>query len=69
MLFLVLQTDGREGSAGIKLRLTLRQIRAQNWTFLSLTIRLKRMKDKTLIVRSVLAASLKTTMKKSGYVV
>jgi hypothetical protein len=67
MLFLVLQKDGREGFAGIHLRLTFHQIRIPKWMFLSLTIRLKRMRNKTLMVCSVLVVSLKTTMEKSVY--
>jgi len=61
MLFLVLQKDGREWFAGIQLRLTRHQIRALTQLFLSLTIRQKK-GNKTLIVCSVLAVSLKTTM-------
>jgi hypothetical protein len=60
MFFLVLQKDGKEGFAGIQLRLTLHQIRTLTWLFLSLTIRRKKM-----IVCSVLVVSLKTTMEKT----
>jgi hypothetical protein len=67
MLFLVLQKGGREGFAGIQLRLTLHQIRTPNWLFLSLTIRLKTMRNKTLTVCSVLVISLNATMEKSGH--
>jgi len=63
MLFLVLQKDGREGFAGIQLRLTLRQIRTLTKLFLSMTIRRK--KNKTLIVCTVLVVSLKITKEKS----
>jgi hypothetical protein len=67
MFFLVLQKDGRERFAGFELRQTLHQIRTPNWLFLSLTIRMKRMGNKTLTVCSVLVVSLKTTMEKRGY--
>jgi hypothetical protein len=65
-MILVLQKDGREGLAGIQLRLTLYQILTLTWLFLSLTIRRKK-RNKTLIVCSVLVVSLKTTSEKSGY--
>jgi hypothetical protein len=67
MLFLVLQKEGIKGFAGIQLRLTLHQIRTLNYLFLSLQIQLTRMRNKRLIVCSVLVVSLKTTMEKSGY--
>ena len=65
MLFLVLKKEIREGFAGIKLRLTLHQIRTLTYLFVSLTIRRKK-RNKTLIVCSVLVVNLKTTMEKSG---
>jgi len=65
MLFLVLQKEGREGFAGIQLRLTLHQIRTLTWPFLSLTIRLKKMRNKTLIFSIVLVVPPKTTMEKN----
>jgi hypothetical protein len=56
MFFLVLQKDGREGFAGIQLRLTLHQIRTLTELFLSLTIRRKK-RYMTLIVCSALVLS------------
>jgi hypothetical protein len=67
MLFLVLQKDGGEGFDEIQLRLTLHRIRTSNYLFLSLTIRLNRMRNKKLFVCCVLVVSLKITMEKSGY--
>jgi hypothetical protein len=67
MLFLVLQKEGRKGISGIQLRLTPYQIWTPNLLFLSLTIRLKRMRNKKLIVCSVPVVSLKTAMEKRGY--
>jgi hypothetical protein len=67
LFFLVLQKDGIEGFAGIQLLPTLHRIRTPNYLFLSRTIRLNRMRNKTLNVCSVLVVSLKTTMEKSGY--
>ena len=66
MLFLVLKKEIREGFAGIKLRLTLHQIRTLTYLFLSLTIRRKK-RNKTLTVCSALVVNLKTTMEKSRY--
>jgi len=59
------KNDGRKGFAGIQLHLSLHQFRTLTEPFLSLTIRRKE-RDKTLIVRSLLVVSLKTTMEKSG---
>jgi len=64
MLFLILQKDGGEGFARIQFRLTLHHIRT---LFLSLKIRRKEMRNKTLIVCSVLVVSLKTTMERTRY--
>ena len=64
-LFLVLQKDGEEGFAGIQLRLTLHQIWTLTYLFLSLTI-LRKKRNNTLIVCTVLVVSLKTAMEKSG---
>jgi hypothetical protein len=55
LLFLVLLKDGREEFA---CRLTLQRIRALAELFLSLTVRLKEMRKKTLIVCSVLVVCL-----------
>jgi len=62
MLFLVLQKDGREGFAGIQLRLTLHHIRRLTLLFFSMTIRRK--KNKTMFVCTVLVVSLKTTKRR-----
>jgi len=67
MLFLVLQKDGGEGFAGLQLRLTLHHIRKLTQLFLSLTIGRKEIRNKTLIVCSVLVVSLKTTMERTRY--
>ena len=67
MFFLVLKKDGREGFAGIQLRLTLHQILTLTELFLSLTIRRKKVRNKTLIVCSVLVVSLKITMENTRY--
>jgi hypothetical protein len=67
MLLLVLQKGEREGFAGIELRLTLRQIRTLTQLFLPLTIRLKKMRNKKVIICVVLVVYLKTTMENSGY--
>ena len=67
MFFLVLPKDGRKGFTGIQLRLTLHQIRTLTLLFLSLTIRQKKMSNKTLNVCSVLVVSLKTTVEKTRF--
>jgi len=67
MDFLVLQKYGRERFAGIHLRLTLHQIRTLTYLFLSLTTWRQKIRNKTLIVCSVLVVSLKTTMEKTRY--
>jgi hypothetical protein len=51
----------------IQLCLTLHQIRTLTQLFLSLTIRRKKMSNKTLIVCFVLVVSLKITMEKTRY--
>jgi len=57
--------DGEEGFAGIQLHLTLHQIWTLTYLFLSLTI-LRKKRNNTLIVCTVLVVSLKTAMEKSG---
>jgi len=67
MLFLILQKDGREGLAGIQL---LSDTPSDSDTDLAVpfvTIQRKNMRNKTLIVCSVLIISLKTAMEKTGY--
>jgi hypothetical protein len=61
MFFFVLQMDGGMWFAVIQFRLTFHQFRTLKYLFLSLTIE-RRKRKKSLIVCSVLAVSLKTTM-------
>jgi len=56
---------GKKRVYRFQLRLTIHQIRTLTLLFLSLTIRRKKMSNKTLIVCSVLVVSLKTTVEKT----